>query len=73
VDKTVSRQHIRVEVEDVGATGCTKHLVRSRITLEDLNTKIGTLVNGEQIRGRKYDLTRVENVVAVGKYKSHFT
>lgn len=73
VDKTVSRQHIRIEVEDVGASACTNTQARSKITLEDLNTKIGTLVNGEQIRGRKYELTREENVVTVGRYKSHFS
>lgn len=73
VDKTVSRQHLRVEVGDVGSSDSTKTEARSKITLEDLNTKIGTLVNGEQIRGRKYDLTGEENVVTVGRYKSRFT
>ena len=72
-DKTVSRQHLRVEVEDVGTSGCTNTQGRSKITLEDLSTKIGTLVNGEQIRGRKYDLIQDDNVVTVGRYKSRFT
>jgi len=45
---------------------------RSKVTIEDLNTKVGTLINGEQISARKYVLDRDENTVKIGRYKHHF-
>lgn len=72
-DKTISRKHLIVEVSAVGPVDCTNAQSRSKITLEDLETKIGTLVNGEQIRGKKYELDKDQNVVSLGRYKHHFT
>lgn len=40
---------------------------RSRITLEDLNTKHGTKVNDEQIRGKSIVLSQDQNAIIVGK------
>lgn len=45
---------------------------RSRLTIKDLDTKIGTLVNGEQIRGKTHPLDRVENEVVLGRFKDRF-
>jgi hypothetical protein len=45
---------------------------RSRITLTDQNTKIGTLLNGEQIRGTSVVLDRDENTVTLGRFKHQF-
>jgi hypothetical protein len=45
---------------------------RSRITLEDLNTKIGTLVNGDQIRGQRRVLEDKDNDIRLGQYEKLF-
>jgi len=50
---------------------------RTKITIQDgcgdpKGTKIGTLLNGEQIRAQTVPLDRDENVVSLGKYKHFF-
>lgn len=87
-DKLVSRQHLTIEVEEVGAKDCVgtpKTIIgtqaytrlkanirtRSRVTLVDLNTKQGTLVNGEQIRGNSYLLPQDQNTAILAKSKCH--
>ncbi|CAG8956713.1 hypothetical protein HYFRA_00012257 [Hymenoscyphus fraxineus] len=45
---------------------------RSRVTIKDLDTKIGTLLNGEQIRGKTEQLDREDNIVVLGRHKHHF-
>lgn len=45
---------------------------RSRITVTDLDTKIGTLLNGEQIRGKSIDLETEENTITLGRFKHRF-
>jgi hypothetical protein len=45
---------------------------RSRLTLTDLETMIGTLVNEEQIKGRSQVLDRDVNVVQLGRFKHLF-
>lgn len=45
---------------------------RSRITLEDLNTKIGTLVNGDQIRGQRRVLEDNDYDIRLGQYDKLF-
>ena len=44
----------------------------SRLILTDLSTKIGTLVNGEQIKGKSVVLEKEDNEVTIGKYAEHF-
>jgi pSer/pThr/pTyr-binding forkhead associated (FHA) protein len=87
-DKTVSRIHMILEVESVSNQQCVRYGVpeiqlqayscqanarsRSQLTLEDKNTKIGTLLNGEQIRGTKVTLQKDDNIFTLGKYKHAF-
>ncbi|RDL38808.1 uncharacterized protein BP5553_03148 [Venustampulla echinocandica] len=71
-EKTISRQHLTVEVEAEAPNDCGNASSRSRVILTDLKTKIGTLVNGEQIRGKVFPLERKDNVVSLGRYKHHF-
>ncbi|KAB5584877.1 hypothetical protein GE09DRAFT_6274 [Coniochaeta sp. 2T2.1] len=62
-DKTISRKHLTIRVDPV-AEGEGRNLrSRSQITLHDLDTKKGTLVNDVQIRGRDYALTQDHNVI----------
>jgi nibrin len=41
------------------------------VTLVDLDTKIGTLVNGEQIRGKAYVLDQDRNIAVLARSKCH--
>ncbi|KAJ8058940.1 hypothetical protein OCU04_011925 [Sclerotinia nivalis] len=72
-DKSVSRQHLTIEVGAVGPDDCGNPKSRSKITLNDLNTKVGTTVNGEQIKGKNgYELSNDANEICIGRYKSLF-
>jgi nijmegen breakage syndrome protein 1 len=50
----------------------TDSRARSCITLQDMNTKIGTIINGEKIRGESRVLDKVDNKVQLGKYPHLF-
>ncbi|KAK1826208.1 hypothetical protein QBC39DRAFT_364914 [Podospora conica] len=65
-DKTISRKHITLRVDNVPEGGGRNLQSRSRITLEDLNTKKGTLLNGVQIRGETKVLSGDEHVIKLG-------
>ncbi|KAL0468182.1 DNA damage response protein RcaA [Neurospora intermedia] len=65
-DKTISRNHICIHVADVvDGDGGNIH-TRSKITIEDRNSKKGTLLNGTQIRGQKVVLTEPTNELILG-------
>ncbi|ESZ94810.1 hypothetical protein SBOR_4770 [Sclerotinia borealis F-4128] len=72
-DKSVSRQHLTIEVGTVGPNDCRSPKSRSKITLKDQNTKVGTTVNGEQIKGKEgHEITSDVNEVCIGRYKKLF-
>ncbi|KFY18290.1 hypothetical protein V492_00002 [Pseudogymnoascus sp. VKM F-4246] len=71
-NKTISRKHLVVEVDEVKPGDCERLNSRSRITLEDLNTKIGTLVNNIQIRGQRKVLEDDEYDIRLGQYEKLF-
>ncbi|KAH8816469.1 hypothetical protein F5884DRAFT_224364 [Xylogone sp. PMI_703] len=71
-EKSISRQHLTVEVEPVGARDCSDPNTRSKLILEDLNTKIGTIINGERKRGERVELQNGVNVVTLGRFKHPF-
>ncbi|KAK2590490.1 hypothetical protein QQS21_011823 [Conoideocrella luteorostrata] len=69
---TISRKHLTITVESV-EDGRAHHLTsRSKITVEDLATKIGTTVNGQKIRGSKYAANGEDLEVTMGKCPSKF-
>ncbi|KAG6367841.1 hypothetical protein INS49_002036 [Diaporthe citri] len=45
---------------------------RSLVTVEDLKTKIGTLVNGKQIKGERFNLIKDANEIKLGHYRETF-
>ncbi|OBT62185.1 hypothetical protein VE03_08373 [Pseudogymnoascus sp. 23342-1-I1] len=71
-NKTISRKHLVVEVDEVKPGDCGRLNSRSRITLEDLNTKIGTLVNSIQIRGQRHVLEDNDYDIRLGQYEKLF-
>ncbi|KAL2263821.1 hypothetical protein VTK26DRAFT_4988 [Humicola hyalothermophila] len=68
-DKTISRKHITIQVDRVPEGGGRNLRSRSTVTIEDLNSKKGTLLNGVQIRGEKHTLTEDVNEIRLGMSK----
>ncbi|OIW28086.1 hypothetical protein CONLIGDRAFT_579397 [Coniochaeta ligniaria NRRL 30616] len=65
-DKTISRKHLTIQVGTV-AEGEGRNLrSRSQITIHDLDTKKGTIVNGTQIRGQEHILNQDANEIKMG-------
>ncbi|KAM5355231.1 hypothetical protein ACJ41O_001877 [Fusarium nematophilum] len=50
---TISRKHLTITVSPVEEGQAHNPTSRSTLTVEDLATKIGTVVNGEKIKGKK--------------------
>lgn len=42
-------------------------LSRAKVTVQDLDTKIGSWVNGKSIAGERYDLIKDDNEIKLGK------
>ena len=65
-DKTISRKHLTIQVGTV-AEGEGRNLrSRSQITVHDLDTKKGTIVNGTQIRSQELVLSQDANEIKMG-------
>ncbi|KAG8168001.1 hypothetical protein KVR01_003690 [Diaporthe batatas] len=71
-EKTISRKHLTIEVGVVAGGDGTNLEKRSLVTIEDLKTKIGTLVNGKQIRGERFNLIKDANEIRLGHYREVF-
>ncbi|KAL1895682.1 hypothetical protein Sste5346_005153 [Sporothrix stenoceras] len=72
-DKTISRKHLTIEVAAVRDGEGSDVDARSQVTVEDLATKIGTVVNGTQIRGTKHVLTEDRTTIKMGHMADLFT
>ncbi|CZT11440.1 hypothetical protein WAI453_004544 [Rhynchosporium graminicola] len=76
-DKTISRKHLTVKLANVKPSDYANANYRTKLTIQDgcgdpKGTKIGTLLNGAQIRGQTKTLELDENTVVLGKYKHNF-
>ncbi|KAL2285241.1 hypothetical protein FJTKL_08446 [Diaporthe vaccinii] len=71
-EKTISRKHLTIEVAPVAEGDGTNLQKRSLVTIEDLKTKIGTLVNGKQIKGEQFNLVKDANEIKLGHYRETF-
>ncbi|KAJ5707840.1 hypothetical protein N7488_007641 [Penicillium malachiteum] len=67
---TVSRKHLTIEVSSVTPRDGTHVRARTKVTITDLNSKKGTTVNGEQIRGRERVLSEDETKIQLGRSAS---
>ncbi|KAJ9150200.1 Cytochrome b5 reductase 4 [Pleurostoma richardsiae] len=65
-DKTISRKHLTIEVGNVPEGAGQDFRSRSAVTIEDLGAKVGTVVNGTQIRGQKYVVPGASNEIKMG-------
>lgn len=69
---TISRKHLTITVESVIDGHAHNLSSRSHIKIEDLATKIGTVINGQKIKGSIYDTQVEEYEIMLGKCPSKF-
>ncbi|KAL1962222.1 hypothetical protein VTN77DRAFT_9878 [Rasamsonia byssochlamydoides] len=66
---SISRKHLVIEVSPV-QPGDGSHIhTRSKLTLIDQNSKCGTTVDGEQIKGGSKSLSGDEHIIHLGRYQ----
>ncbi|KAJ6084644.1 hypothetical protein N7486_011444 [Penicillium sp. IBT 16267x] len=65
---TISRKHLTIEVSRVMPGDGTRLHARTKVTVTDLNSKKGTLVDGEQIQGGDRVLNGDEHIIQLGRY-----
>ncbi|PNS21804.1 hypothetical protein CAC42_402 [Sphaceloma murrayae] len=70
--KSVSRRHFELHVAPV-EPGNSAHLhKRSKITIKDLGSKIGTNIDKERIKSREYSFSTGDHVIKLGNYDVAF-
>ncbi|KND91124.1 Nibrin [Tolypocladium ophioglossoides CBS 100239] len=69
---TISRKHLTITVDRVEESHAYHLTSRSKLTIEDLATKIGTVINGQKIKGSKYVVDGKEAEMTMGKCPSTF-
>ncbi|ETS00592.1 hypothetical protein M419DRAFT_83051 [Trichoderma reesei RUT C-30] len=70
---TISRKHLTITVDPVTEGHAHNLSSRSKIKIEDLATKIGTVVNGQKIKGEVYDVQVEEYEIMLGKCSDSFS
>ncbi|CAN8100848.1 unnamed protein product [Discula destructiva] len=66
-DSQISRKHLTIELALVPEGKATDLQSRAEVTVEDLQTKFGTTVNGKKINGERFDLLQDANEIKLGK------
>ncbi|KAI1065498.1 hypothetical protein LB507_000793 [Fusarium sp. FIESC RH6] len=69
---TISRKHLTITVSPVEPGQAHNPSSRSTLTIEDLATKIGTVVNGEKIKGNKKVVEGDKAEFTMGKCPNKF-
>ncbi|KAF9773837.1 hypothetical protein IL306_008265 [Fusarium sp. DS 682] len=70
---TISRKHLTITISPVGKGQAHNPKSRSTLTIEDLATKIGTVVNGEKIKGKRKVIEGDKAEFTMGKCPNKFT
>ncbi|KAF4340885.1 campothecin resistance conferring [Fusarium beomiforme] len=70
---TISRKHLTITVSPVEKGQAHNPSSRSTLTIEDLATKIGTVVNGEKIKGKRKVIEGDKAEFTMGKCPNKFT
>ncbi|KAL3469419.1 hypothetical protein BJX99DRAFT_252015 [Aspergillus californicus] len=69
-NQSISRKHMVIEISSVKPGNGSRIHARSEIHVEDLNTRYGTKVDNESIKGQgRKKLTGDEHTIYVGNYK----
>ncbi|KAJ4165143.1 hypothetical protein LMH87_006789 [Akanthomyces muscarius] len=70
---TISRKHLTITIDAVGDGDALHPSRRSKITIEDLATKIGTVINGKKLKGTKCVVENGQDVeMTMGKCPNKF-
>ncbi|KAL5607475.1 hypothetical protein FOBRF1_007972 [Fusarium oxysporum] len=70
---TISRKHLTITVSPVEKGQVHNPRSRSTLTIEDLATKIGTVVNGEKIKGKRKVIEGDKAEFTMGKCPNRFS
>jgi nijmegen breakage syndrome protein 1 len=71
-DKTISRKHLVIEVSQVPDGDGSRLNHNSKVTIQDLGTKIGTWLDGVQMRGQTVVLNGESHSIKLGHYAKLF-
>ncbi|KAI9825831.1 MAG: hypothetical protein M1832_000771 [Thelocarpon impressellum] len=71
-NKSISRKHLTIEISVVEPGSGSSIHSRSTITVEDQNSKVGTLLDGEQIRGQSRVLAGEQHDIRLGTFQHLF-
>ncbi|KAI0126706.1 DNA damage response protein RcaA [Xylariales sp. AK1849] len=63
---SVSRKHVTIQVDPVREGDSQNLSSRSKVTVGDLGSKSGTVVNGQKIKGEHYVVTQETNTLKMG-------
>ncbi|GAQ05500.1 hypothetical protein ALT_2821 [Aspergillus lentulus] len=66
---SISRKHMVIEVSPVKPGDGSHIYTKSEITIHDQNSKCGTTVDGESIKGGYKKLTEDEHIIKLGRYQ----
>ncbi|KAH7313493.1 hypothetical protein B0I35DRAFT_274119 [Stachybotrys elegans] len=69
---TISRKHLTITVEDVAHGQAYNPSSRSKVVIEDLGTKTGTLVNEQRVKGDKHVVETPQVDIMMGKCPAKF-
>ncbi|KAI9807832.1 MAG: hypothetical protein M1825_005137 [Sarcosagium campestre] len=67
--KSISRKHLIIEISPVKNGEASNVYSKSLLTIEDVNSKIGTKLDGVQIRGQSRVLDQNVHELALGNYE----
>ncbi|KAF7714004.1 Uncharacterized protein PECH_000549 [Penicillium ucsense] len=66
-NKSISRKHMLIEISNVEPRDGTRTHARTKVSITDLDSSRGTVVNGEKIQGKRA-LSGDENSILLGNY-----
>lgn len=70
---TISRKHLTITIDVIGDGDALHPSRRSKLTIEDLATKIGTVVNGKKLKGAKFVAENGQDIeMTMGKCPNKF-
>ncbi|KAK7431209.1 hypothetical protein QQZ08_002249 [Neonectria magnoliae] len=70
---TISRKHLTITVDKVEDEQSHNPQHRTKLTIEDLKTKTGTVVNGNKIKGLEYEVTTESAEITMAVFTFVFT
>ncbi|KAK7985473.1 FHA domain-containing protein [Apiospora saccharicola] len=69
---TVSRKHVTISVDPVKKGDSQSLLSRSKVTVEDLGSKLGTTINEHKIKGETYVIKQDNSTLQMGSFPNKF-